>query len=180
MQLARKLGSYSAGQFRICHLYKLLLTVDVLNILNERRREREREILPAACWLMILEMENSPRSSIPWKLSSSSAPTERISASGTILGDSIVTPSVEVGNERFVINLTLFTHKANNCVGHTVQGNEGFMNFTTALFVELSKYADGSKSARQEQLVPNIILYPLTTGQLSNHKVHAYTMPTPN
>lgn len=72
---------------------------------------------------MILEMENSPRSSIPWKLSSSSAPTERISASGTILGDSIVVPSVELGKGRFVINLTLFTHKVNNYVGH-MGGNE--------------------------------------------------------
>ena len=62
---------------------------------EERERERERDCTPAACWLMILEIENSPSSSIPWKLSSSSAPTERISASGTILGDSIVTPSAE-------------------------------------------------------------------------------------
>ena len=86
-----------------------------LNDLNqrgegERERERERErgreggreriCRPAACWLMILEMENSPKSSIPSKLSSSSAPTERISASGTILGDSSVTPSVEVVREK--------------------------------------------------------------------------------
>ena len=81
---------------------------------REGGRGRERESTPAACWLMILEMENSPRSSMLWKLSSSSAPTDRISASGTILGDSIVTPSAEVVKGRYVINLTLFRHKVND------------------------------------------------------------------
>ena len=126
MPPARSLGSYSTKQFRICLRYKLLLSVydSISNVRYDRRegggREREREgeggreSTPAACWLMILEMENSPRSSMLWKLSSSSAPTDRISASGTILGDSMVTPSAEVVKGRFVTNATLFRYKVND------------------------------------------------------------------